>query len=57
MYQVIRTIPASILFQHDEYTEVLSVHKYRFMAWLSYLWNYCMWLPIKIVPVSKEGER
>ncbi len=49
MYQVVRIMPPSIIFQHGEYRELLSEHSYFIMAWLvCYLWHNTRFLPCYI---------
>ena len=49
MYQVVRTIPASFIFKHGEFREVLSEHSHYVMAWLScYLWHSSLFMPCHI---------
>lgn len=56
MYQVIRIIPASVLFQHDEQTQILAEHKYNITAWIScYLWHNSLFLPCHIRK-AKDSE-
>lgn len=52
-WRVVRILPASVVFQHEEFREVLSEHRSRLVAWLAcYLWHYSHYLPCKIEEIE-----
>ncbi len=49
MYQVVRIIPASFIFRHTQYREILAEHSHYITAWLScYLLHNTAFLPCHI---------
>ena len=55
MYQVVRIIPASIIFQHNECREILAEHSHYVAAWLScYLWHSSHFMPCHIEKKERE---
>lgn len=47
-YRVVKVIPASIMFQHNEIIEVVSEHTHKIAAFLSYLLHNSIWIPCYI---------
>ena len=54
-YLIIKTTPASLIFQHSECREVLSVHAHYIIAWIKcYLWHNSKYIPCHIVKSEIE---